>query len=267
MKLHLEGRNCIVLGGSRGIGRAIALGFAPEGANVAICARSEEPLRATEAALLELGVRAYADMCDVADPAALAAFLNAARRALGGVDVLVHNASAFAVGADPEQRFTAFRSDGSVRATQRFDGYLWPALGHDDSTIAAVVGTLASGYRERRDAQVVWFHPRTGIVRRQRLSLPDTAAPRLLVRGAWSPDGGFVFTTFPYRLVRFSADGRYLGQLTPAHYQPELPNDRDVEQHAAAMWGIFRTKPDAADLRSFRETPKNGLFRVSHGSR
>ena len=65
MNLELEDRNCIVIGGSRGIGRAISLGLAAEGANVAICARNEEPLRETEAAILEKGVRAHAEVCDV----------------------------------------------------------------------------------------------------------------------------------------------------------------------------------------------------------
>lgn len=98
MNLGLENRNCVVLGGSRGIGRAIALGLAAEGANVAICARTEAPLRSTEEALSAKGVRVYAAVCDVADTAALTAFLDAARQALAGVDVLVHNASALAVG-------------------------------------------------------------------------------------------------------------------------------------------------------------------------
>ncbi|MDQ3696742.1 MAG: SDR family oxidoreductase [Gemmatimonadota bacterium] len=100
MDLGLRGRNCIVTGGSRGIGRAIALGLAAEGANVAICARNEGPLRETEAELRANGVTAYAESCDVADAAALAAFLDAARKALGGVDVFVHNASALAIGPD-----------------------------------------------------------------------------------------------------------------------------------------------------------------------
>lgn len=98
MNLGLTGRNCVVIGGSRGIGRAIALGLAEEGANVAICARSGEALRAAESELLAIGVKAYAETCDVADPVALSAFLDAARQALGSVDVLVHNASALAVG-------------------------------------------------------------------------------------------------------------------------------------------------------------------------
>lgn len=98
MDLGLQDRNCVVIGGSRGIGRSIALGLAEEGANVAICARDEGDLRATESEISAKGVQAYAHSCDVADPAALSDFLDAARKELGSVDALVHNASALAVG-------------------------------------------------------------------------------------------------------------------------------------------------------------------------
>ena len=98
MNLGLEGSNCVVLGGSRGIGRSIALGLAEEGANVAICARKVEPLRLTEGEISASGVRAHAEPCDVGDVAALTAFLDSSRETLGSVDVLVHNASALAVG-------------------------------------------------------------------------------------------------------------------------------------------------------------------------
>jgi 3-oxoacyl-[acyl-carrier protein] reductase len=100
MDLGLRGRNCIVTGSSRGIGRAIALGLAAEGANVAICARHDGPLRETEGELRAKGIRVYAGQCDVADAGAFREFLDSARQALGGVDVLVHNASAMAVGPD-----------------------------------------------------------------------------------------------------------------------------------------------------------------------
>lgn len=89
MDLGLKGKKCVVLGGSRGIGKAIALGLADEGADVAICARSEPDLRVTESALRTLGVDAFAQTCDLADAASLAAFLDAARQALGAVEELL----------------------------------------------------------------------------------------------------------------------------------------------------------------------------------
>jgi len=111
LNLGLKGSNCVVLGGSRGIGRSIALGLAEEGANVAICARNEGALRQTESEIAALGVRAHAGSCDVGDAAELAAFLDAARAALGGVDVLVHNASALAVGPDLSDWAASLRVD------------------------------------------------------------------------------------------------------------------------------------------------------------
>lgn len=100
MDLGLKGKACVVTGASKGIGLAIARGLAAEGAHVAICARQDGPLREAEAALRATGVRVFAEACDVADPVATAAFLGAAREALGGLDVFVHNASALARGPD-----------------------------------------------------------------------------------------------------------------------------------------------------------------------
>ncbi|TVP78493.1 MAG: SDR family oxidoreductase [Gemmatimonadales bacterium] len=121
MDLGLKGRRCVVLGGSRGIGRSIALGLAAEGADVAICARKEGPLRAAEAEISGAGVRAFAQSCDVGDFDALAAFLDAARGALGGVDVLVHNASALALGPSLDDWTASLQVDlmAGVRAAEQ----------------------------------------------------------------------------------------------------------------------------------------------------
>jgi 3-oxoacyl-[acyl-carrier protein] reductase len=102
MDLGLRGRRGVVMGGSRGIGRAIALGLAGEGAHVAICARTETSLRETEAALAALGGRVYAAACDAVDARALERFLDTAHAALGGIDMYVHNASALAFGPELE---------------------------------------------------------------------------------------------------------------------------------------------------------------------
>jgi 3-oxoacyl-[acyl-carrier protein] reductase len=97
MDLGLRGKGVIVTGASNGIGRAIALAFAEEEANVAICARGNDALEKTAAELRAKGVRVHAASCDVGNAAALEAFLESARRALGRVDVLVNNASAIAL--------------------------------------------------------------------------------------------------------------------------------------------------------------------------
>jgi 3-oxoacyl-[acyl-carrier protein] reductase len=106
MDLGLKGKTVVVTGASKGIGRAIALGLAQEGVHVSICARGKEALEATARDLRATGVRVFARTCDVADPAALSGFLDAARETLGGPDILVNNPSALAFG-DDEAAWTA----------------------------------------------------------------------------------------------------------------------------------------------------------------
>lgn len=100
MDLGLKGKSVVVTGASKGIGRAIAVGLAQEGVHVAICARGEEALEATAQDLRAIGARVFSRTCDVGDPAALSGFLDAARQALGGPDILVNNPSALAFSDD-----------------------------------------------------------------------------------------------------------------------------------------------------------------------
>ena len=97
MDLGLKGKGVIVTGASKGIGRAIALEFAREGANLAICARGADALEATRAELAALGVKVFAASCDVGNGEALVKFLDDAHAVLGRVDVLVNNPSGFGV--------------------------------------------------------------------------------------------------------------------------------------------------------------------------
>lgn len=100
MDLGLRGKCAVVTGASKGIGRAIAVGFAREGADVAICARNQDALHDAESELSGQGVKVWAGVCDVGEPAALDSFLESARRMLGRVDILVNNASALAFADD-----------------------------------------------------------------------------------------------------------------------------------------------------------------------
>ena len=95
MDLGLAGKNVVVTGASRGIGRATALQFAKEGANVAICARGVEALEKTEKELQAHGGAVFAKSCDVSDSAALTEYLGEANKTLGGVDILINNPSGF----------------------------------------------------------------------------------------------------------------------------------------------------------------------------
>lgn len=94
MDLGLKGARVVVTGASRGIGRATAQVFADEGADLAVCARTAEPLEQAAGELRAAGGRVAASAVDVADPGALRGFLDAAADELGGIDVLVSNVSA-----------------------------------------------------------------------------------------------------------------------------------------------------------------------------
>jgi 3-oxoacyl-[acyl-carrier protein] reductase len=95
MKIEFKGKNVVVTGGSRGIGRSIALSFAEAGANVSICARGQAALQEAGKALREAGHKVHAASCDLSDGEAVKAYVQAAAAELGGIDVLVNNASAF----------------------------------------------------------------------------------------------------------------------------------------------------------------------------
>jgi 3-oxoacyl-[acyl-carrier protein] reductase len=117
MQIDLQGKRVVVAGGSKGIGRSIALGFADAGAVVSICARGRTALDKTSAAIMARGVKAHAGECDLADKVAIATYIAAAADSLGGIDILVNNASGFGA-ADDEAGWTK-SLDIDVMATVR----------------------------------------------------------------------------------------------------------------------------------------------------
>ena len=89
----LNGKVALVTGGARGIGRAIALKLAAEGADIAILdAGSLELSRQTAEEIRGLGVQAFAARCDITDYDQVTAAVAQVKEALGGVDILVNNA-------------------------------------------------------------------------------------------------------------------------------------------------------------------------------
>jgi 3-oxoacyl-[acyl-carrier protein] reductase len=99
---EFTGRRVVIMGGSRGIGRSIALSFAREGAAVAICARGNNALQATRAELEAAGATTYAATADLASKTDIDRFIPDAAAALGGINVLVNNASGFGQRDDEE---------------------------------------------------------------------------------------------------------------------------------------------------------------------
>lgn len=90
---QFSGKSAIVTGATRGIGRAIALELAKRGANVAFnFAKSQDEADKLKAELEALGVKAFAQACDVANTEASAEFVKQVQAELGSVDFLINNA-------------------------------------------------------------------------------------------------------------------------------------------------------------------------------
>jgi 3-oxoacyl-[acyl-carrier protein] reductase len=117
MNIDLAGKRAIVAGGSRGIGRAIALGLAEAGAGVSICARGAERLAATREEIARRGHITHSAVCDLADAAEIPRYIEEAAGALGGVDILVNNASGF--GATDDENGWAVSVSVDLMATVR----------------------------------------------------------------------------------------------------------------------------------------------------
>jgi 3-oxoacyl-[acyl-carrier protein] reductase len=171
MDLGLRGRNAVVLGGTRGIGRAIAGTLAGEGAGVAVCARNADQVKNAVAELQTLGVRAAGASVDITDGAALKSWIANAAEEFGSIDMLFSNAGAMAQGGDPASWEQNFRLDvlGAVNAFEAARPFL-EASGEKNgdaafvmiSSVAAAQAENASSYGPIKAALV---HMAKGLAR------------------------------------------------------------------------------------------------------
>jgi 3-oxoacyl-[acyl-carrier protein] reductase len=155
MDLDLTGRRALVTGGTRGIGRGIVQRLVDEGCAVALCARDAAAVEATVLELRAAGTTAHGAAVDVTDDDALAAFVDDAAGALGGLDLVVANAGGAAgapgfagtTGDDWRQTFGL----NAVHAAVLLRAAL-PHLRGSDAAAALVVASI-SGSRPQPKAQ------------------------------------------------------------------------------------------------------------------
>ena len=144
MEISFKGKKVLVGGASRGIGRSIALAFAASGADVAICARGIEGVKAAEAELRQHGTKIVGMACDLGDESQVTGFVNDAAKALGGIDVLVNNASGMGMKDDESGWLASVNVDllGTARATRAAIPFLEQSKGNIVN-ISSISGLMA----------------------------------------------------------------------------------------------------------------------------
>jgi NAD(P)-dependent dehydrogenase (short-subunit alcohol dehydrogenase family) len=147
----LEGKVALVTGASRGIGRAVALGLAEAGADVAVAARSEADLETLSKEIDALGRRSVAITTDVRDREQIAAMIDRAASELGGLHVLVNNAGGSnfmspLTGLRPEgwDKLRSLNLDSVFHATQLGAQKILESGGGSIVQVASVAGRIGA---------------------------------------------------------------------------------------------------------------------------
>lgn len=169
MSERLKGAIALVTGASRGIGRAIALGLAEAGCDVAVAARSVEALEEVAGACREKGVRALVLPLDLTELEAIPSAVERCVEELGGLSVLVNNAGMGGGGAadatDPEVWDRMI--DVNVRALMHLTRYALPHIERAEArrgviNIASISGKMSfaggGGYCATKHAVVGFSH-------------------------------------------------------------------------------------------------------------
>jgi len=143
MDLELKGKKAIITGGSRGIGFYTAKLLTAEGCDVAFCARNKEDIDKAETELNEQG-SAKGFQVDLTDESATRKFAELASSTLGGVDLLIHNASGFDMSGDEEGWMRSYQVDmmAGVRLVQE----CLDELKSSEAASITFVGSMASKF-------------------------------------------------------------------------------------------------------------------------
>ena len=162
--MSLKGKTLFITGGSRGIGLAIALKAAADGANVAIAAKTVDPhpklegtIHTAAAQIEKAGGKALALAVDVRDEAAVKAALDKTAETFGGIDIVVNNASAIQLTpvAQTDMRRYDLMNGINARGTFMVSKYAIPHLAKAENPHIMMLSPPL-------DMKEKWFAPATG---------------------------------------------------------------------------------------------------------
>ncbi|MBS0382968.1 MAG: SDR family oxidoreductase [Proteobacteria bacterium] len=229
-----SGYRVAIAGGSKGIGRAIALGFLAADATVAVCARGQEGLDTLRHDAGRHAGKLHTHTCDLAEVGQIERWIGDAVQALGGLDVLVNNATGYGFREDDESWLVDFNVDlmAAVRASRFAVPHLkqsqHPSILHTSSIGSFRPRTMGPPYAAMKAAL-------NHYTRTQALALADD---RIRVN-AIAP-GSIEFTEGVWDRVRHEQ---------PAQYAKVL---------ATIPFGRFGTPDEVAHLALFLASPLAG---------
>lgn len=154
MDLGLKGKKALITGATRGIGRAIAETLAAEGADLAICARNPDQVAEAVVALKKKGVNVVGGVVDIADGAALKKWVAEAGKALGGLDIVVANASALAQGNGEDAWRACFEIDvmGARNLCEAALPFLEKSAASNGDASAVIISSISAAETESAGA-------------------------------------------------------------------------------------------------------------------
>jgi 3-oxoacyl-[acyl-carrier protein] reductase len=146
MDLGLKGKKAVITGATRGIGRAIAETLVAEGVDIAICARNADQVAEAVAALKKSGTNVIGGVADIADGEALKKWVAEAGTALGGIDILVANASALAQGNTEDAWKACFEIDvlGAQRCFEAAFPFLEKSAAKNGDASAVFISSISA---------------------------------------------------------------------------------------------------------------------------
>jgi 3-oxoacyl-[acyl-carrier protein] reductase len=141
--LQLKGLRALVTGGTKGIGRAVVEGLVAEGASVAFCARTESDVKSAVDELRAGGATVTGTALDIGDGPALIRWVTDSAAELGGIDIVVANVSALAIGIEGEEPWKqSFEVD--MMGTVRMVDAAMPFLGESQAPSIVTVSSVSA---------------------------------------------------------------------------------------------------------------------------